>query len=122
MIKRAQHNLTVYRGDTPTYVFTLSDVREDGSEVAIDLTGYVIKGQIRYSPDGDVWAELPITIKDASKGIFEIKFSRQFSESLLPPGGVGPDNAPYDIQLSHGETTFTFLTGSFSMVRDITRA
>ncbi|WP_068871991.1 hypothetical protein [Edwardsiella tarda] len=122
MIKRAQHNITVYRGDTPTFRYTLTDQREDGSEVAVDLTNYTITGQVRYSPDGDVWFQLPITKTDAAKGIFEIKFTKQLSETLLPAGGVGPDNAPYDLQIENNGAVFTFMVGNFTITRDITRA
>lgn len=122
MIKRAQYNITIYRGDTPTYKLTLVDQQEDGREVPVDLTHYNVTGQVRYSPDGDVWFNLPITKKDPVNGVVEIKFTKQLSDSLLPPGSGGADNAPYDVQIERDGAVFTFLTGKFSITRDITHA
>ena len=122
-IKRAEYDISVYRGDTPTYRFQVIDVDDDTSEETIvDITEHVITGQVRYSPDSDVWFNLPITKTEPSNGVFEIPFTKALSDSILPVGSIEPDTALYDIQMSHSDKVFTFLYGKFRISRDITRA
>ncbi|EHM6953377.1 hypothetical protein KGV31_002176 [Vibrio parahaemolyticus] len=122
-IKRAEYDISLYRGDTPTYRFQIIDVDDDTSEETIvDITESNISGQVRYSPDSDIWFNLPITKTDPTNGIFEIPFTKQLSETILPVGSFEPDTAMYDIQLERDSSVLTFMYGKFRITRDITRA
>lgn len=121
-IQRANADLTVYRGDTEIYGLQVIDVDENtGVETPIDITEATIKGQVRYSSDSDIWFELPITKLDPTNGICEIRFTADFSASLLPVGSIEPDTAIYDVQIERAGEVFTFLYGKFTITRDITR-
>ncbi|MGL4843969.1 MAG: hypothetical protein ACRC2Y_05035 [Aeromonas veronii] len=123
MTQRAQHDISIYRGDTPTYRYQVIDVDEEGKETIVDLTSYNLTGQVRYSPDSsEVWFRFPITKTDPKNGIFEWSLTKQASEDLLPVGSYEPDTAVYDIQLELNGVVLTFLHGSFAVTRDITRA
>ncbi len=122
-IERGESPISIYRGDTATYRYQLTDINEEtGDETPIDITNATIKGQVRYSPDSsDVWFELPITKHDAKNGWFKWSITKQQSEDLLPVGSFEPDTAMYDIQIELNGAVFTFLYGSFVVTRDITR-
>ena len=121
-IQRANEDLTVYRGDTEIYGLQILDVNEEtGEETPIDITQATIKGQVRYSPDSDIWFELPISKLEPLKGICEIRFTSEFSSSLLPVGSIEPNTAIYDVQIERAGEVFTFLYGKFLITRDITR-
>lgn len=122
-IERGESPITIYRGDTATYRYQLTDVNDEtGEEVPIDITNAVISGQVRYSPDSsDVWFELPIEKHDPKLGHFKWTITEQASQDLLPVGSFEPDTATYDIQIKLNNAVFTFLYGSFVVTRDITR-
>ncbi|MFL1802314.1 hypothetical protein ACJW8F_13115 [Plesiomonas shigelloides] len=124
MIQRAKYDIKIYRGDTPKFRYKLTNIDdESGEESVIDITDYQIKGQVRYSSESpDVWFEFPIQKTDPKNGIFEWKLTKEASENLLPVGSFEPDTAVYDIQISIGDSVFTFMYGSFSVTRDISRA
>ncbi|MGL4843859.1 MAG: hypothetical protein ACRC2Y_04470 [Aeromonas veronii] len=123
MIQRAQYDISIYRGDTPKYRYQLTDVNDEtGEESIIDITNHTISGQVRYSADSsEVWFTFPITKTDPKKGIFEWALTKKASEELLPAGSYEPDTAVYDMQIEINGSVFTFLYGSFSVTRDITR-
>ncbi|MCG6410397.1 phage baseplate upper protein [Vibrio fluvialis] len=121
-IDRAQHDIQIYRGDTPKYRYKLTDIDENGVEKPIDITGYQIDAHVRYSPDShEIWFTLPIVKTDPLNGVFEWQITKEASQQLLEPGAITPDTAVYDIQITLGDNVYTFLFGSFSVIRDITR-
>lgn len=122
-IERGESPISIYRGDTATYRYKLTDVDDNtGEETDIDITEATIKGQVRYSADStDIWYEFPIEKHDPKNGGFKWTITKQDSENLLPVGSFEPDTAIYDIQIALNGAVFTFLYGSFAVTRDITR-
>ncbi|ELA9841212.1 hypothetical protein V4F87_003254 [Vibrio parahaemolyticus] len=123
-IKRAQYDISIYRGDTPTFRYQMIDVNDEtGEETVVDITNHEISAQVRYSPDSsEVWFEFPIRKTDPTNGIFEWKLTKEASEGLLQVGSFEPDTAVYDMQISINGSVFTFMYGNFKVTRDITRA
>ncbi|MGF1787085.1 hypothetical protein L4D00_14920 [Photobacterium swingsii] len=122
-IERGESPISIYRGDTATYRYQLTDENEEtGEETVIDITDATIRGQVRYSPDSpEIWFELPIEKHDPKNGHFKWSITKEQSENLLPVGSFEPDTALYDIQIELNGAVFTFLYGSFVVTRDITR-
>ena len=123
MSQSAKYDISVYRGDTPTWKMKLTHVSDSGVRVPVDLSkGQTINGQVRYNTEStDVLYKLPITIIDAPKGLFSFTIDKNVSENLLPAGSSLSDTAVYDIQLSMGKSVLTFLAGGFTITRDVTR-
>ncbi|MFM1687952.1 hypothetical protein ACJ7VZ_05430 [Aeromonas salmonicida] len=123
MIKHARYDFIIYRGDTQKWTMQLKDVNDaTGVETEVDITNFTITGQCRYSADSsDILFTLPIVKTDPKKGIIEIIVTKQQSEMLLPVGSTQSSESVYDIQLNIGTSVWTFLSGSMSVVRDITR-
>ena len=122
-IERAKADISIYRGDTPKYNYQLINIDDEtGEEVNVDITNATISGQVRYDTDSpEVWFTLPITKTSPELGIFQWKLTKQQSEELLPVGSIEPNSAIYDIQIELNGAVFTFLYGSFTITRDITR-
>lgn len=130
-IKRGVYDMEIFRGDTPIFKFTVIDVEEKIDEetgepvyirTPVDITEHTITGQVRYSPDlPTVWFEFPIEKIAPKDGLFQIRVTKEISEALLPITSTEPDKAVYDMQIELDGNVFTFLTGNFSITRDVTR-
>lgn len=122
-IQRAVHDISIYRGDTPKYIYQLLEVDSTtGEEVPVNISAHTITGQVRRNADSDeVWFTFPIVKEDVANGKFSWKVTKELSEALLPIGSSLPDTAFYDIQMEVSGDVFTFLTGAFKVSRDITR-
>ncbi|KFA97562.1 hypothetical protein [Vibrio sp. ER1A] len=123
-IQRAQYDVSIYRGDTPTFKYQLIDVDDQtGEETPVDITDHTITAQVRYSPDStEVWFTFPIVKVDAANGVFKWSMTKELSEEILPVGSFEPDTAVYDMQIERDGSVFTFMYGAFKVTRDITRA
>ena len=128
-ITPADISITIRRGDTEKRTFRIMTGEEDVTgEIPFDLTGYTLKGQARVSPDaplgGPLW-ELPITVIDAPDGRFQIYWTATQTASMDLPDQDEPTSGFYDIQISKdGEedaTTSTFMSGSFTIIKDYAR-
>lgn len=123
-IQRAQHDIEIYRGDTPKFTYQLAHVNNDtGEELPVDISLLDITAQVRRNMDDTaIWYSFPIKKVDTANGIFSWQITKEDSENLLPPNSTGTNTAVYDIQLSvDGSDVYTFMHGQFSVVRDITR-
>lgn len=126
-ITRGSSPISFYRGDNPTYQYTIYDVNDDtGERTPVDLTGLEIKGQIRSSAGSSPkLLELPIIVQKDKSGRFSWQLSEDQAKAIDFTSGV------YDIQLrvpgnpsqtgSSGSKVLTFLTGSVTVIEDITR-
>lgn len=120
-IKRGVQNLVHYAGDAYTIQFTILDINEDTDVITpIDITNLDLLMQIRVSSSGTLIYQPEFTKTDPVNGIFIWKITPEVSEQLNK-------NGVYDIQLStqavdpQDVQTITFLTGSFSVVSDVSR-
>ena len=108
-------NLSAKRGDT----FAEVPFQINVNTVPLDLTGAVIRMQLRTDYGGDVYLELTsvgsngITITNASNGEFKI------NETIIE---LEAFSYKYDIQitLSNGEVK-TWIEGIFNVSNDVTR-
>lgn len=128
-IQRATAPISIYRGDSYTVQYALTDIDEQtGASTPVDISNFNITGQVRFTPDADtIWFTFPIVKTDPVNGIFEWVLTETDSKALLPPGATTPSTAVYDIQLRipdadpNNVRVLTFLQGSFSVITDVTR-
>lgn len=122
-IQRASHDIEIYRGDTPKFTYQLIHVNnETGEEIPVDITHHNITAQVRRNADVmEIWYTLPIVKTDPINGVFVWAISKEDSENLLLPISTASNTAVYDIQVEVDGKVFTFMTGTFSVTRDITR-
>ncbi|HDI3263888.1 TPA: hypothetical protein PMC50_002509 [Vibrio cholerae] len=120
---KANHDIHIYRGDTPSFYYQLLDVNDEtGEETPIDITRHTFKAQVRYNvEDPDIWFELPIVKHNPKQGQFKWSVTKEVSEQLLPFGSGLPNTAVYDIQAELEGAVFTFAYGKFNVSRDITQ-
>jgi len=104
-----KHALAIYRGDTFTRKFTLW--ADAAKTVEVDLTGAVVKAEIRDKPGGAVLGELTCVITLPNI----IDASLTAAESALLASGV------WDLQVTFLDgTVSTYLTGAVTVTPDIT--
>lgn len=128
-IQRAEAPISIYRGDSYTIQYKLTDINEQtGASTPVDISNFDITGQVRFTPDSDnIWFTMPIVKTDPINGLFEWTLTEAESKSLLPPGATTPNSAVYDIQLRIPDAdpdkvrVLTFLRGTFSVTTDVTR-
>ncbi|WP_028022245.1 immunoglobulin domain-containing family protein [Enterovibrio calviensis] len=123
MIQRANHDIEIYRGDTPKFTYQLVQMNVDtGEEEPVSLAAYTITAQVRRGADSaEVWYQLPIEKTDSTNGVFSWQLTKADSENLLLPASPLSDSAVYDIQLETNGAVFTFIAGTFKVLRDTTR-
>ena len=122
----AKVNYEVRRGDTTSFDHRLTIGADLQSSAPIDLTGWELKGQVKYDIDEPAtWVDLPIVIYDAADGRFRIYFNATESSTLIAIGSPDSTIGAYDIQLreigNEDATTQTIMSGTFSVIQDVTR-
>ena len=125
MIQAAVYPITVRRGDTGTWKFTLDNLDQNGlPSGAIDITNWNFTGKVKKDQNV-IWFTFPITKTDAVNGKWEFYIDKATSESLLPVGSPPPDSASYEVQVdidNGGQIEVaTILTGTFTVIRDLVR-
>lgn len=122
-IQRALYDISVYRGDTPTFKYQILDINDEtGEETPVDITRHTIKAQVRYSTESpEVWFELPIVKSDPTNGVFKWTVTKEISEDLVPVGSGVVNQAIYDMQIELEGSVFTFAYGKFTVNHDITK-
>lgn len=103
------HDLTLYRGDTWSQVFTFT---QGGSPLALPTTGW--QAQVR-APDasGAVVGSFTVDSSDAATGVIVLSATAA-TVAILREGR-------YDLQLTEGAVVRTFLRGAVKILRDVTR-
>lgn len=102
-----RHDITVYQGDTFRFNMVFN-----GTEDAIDITGWTGKCQVRGT-DGAVVTEANITLTDPEAGTLEV----DFGDTGQVPGG----EYKYDIEMTDtGGGKRTYIGGKFIVLEDIT--
>lgn len=99
-------NLTLYRGDTHSFVLEVSD--ETGTP--LDLTGS--KVAVLVAPKGDNPAFAPDVSVLGSQIILSFAPSHTRNSTWR--------SADYDVQITQGDTVTTILRGRIEMTKDIT--
>lgn len=125
MIQAANYPITVRRGDTGTWKFTLTNLDQNGLPTTpIDITNWTFTGKVKKDQTV-IWFTFPIIKTDAVGGKFEFYIDKSTSESLLPVGSLPPDSASYEVQVSMDNggqiEVATILLGTFTVVRDLVR-
>jgi hypothetical protein len=115
LVAASTHNFKVYRGDN----WTVDLVVVDNVNAPIDLSGADIKMQIKNKPD-DATAVKELNLTNGiSVGGDDNNVITIDSEGDLD---VRPNDYVYDLQVTYsGGRVVTYLRGSFSVVKDITR-
>ena len=106
-------NLEHYRGDT--FDAVEFEVKIDG--IAVDLTDYAIKMQLRENYNKDIALELSLdnnklALIDAINGKFNI-----VEQIIDIDGGI----YLYDIEFNNNGVIDTFVKGNFEIIEDVTR-
>lgn len=117
-----QQNLRMRRGDTPTFLLTVTD----RAGAAFDITNYTIWLTAKNSPD------------DPDPGVFQLTTTLGDIVITNGPGGLAEITPPatatsafttdrtlfYDVQIRNAALTRTYTVcgGSLQVVRDVTRA
>lgn len=118
----SQQNLRMKRGDTPTFLLTVTD----RSGAPFVITGFGIWFTAKDSPD------------DADPGVFQLTSTAGDIVITNGPGGLAEITPPatatsgfttdrtlfYDVQIRNVALTrtYTVCSGSLQVVRDVTRA
>lgn len=106
------YNITAYRNDTFVISFTLLDQ----SSQPIDLSGAVVKMQVRDKPDGEVLWELTegdgITVGGTGNNVISIS-------KVCDINGCG--SYYYDLQATDSGVVSTYVKGAFHVIKDITK-
>jgi hypothetical protein len=105
------YDLTVYRGDTYTWDFRLwNDV---GKTQPTDLTGIMVKAEIRDRPAGSLI--VPLTLTVILPNTIHASLDAPHSSQLPVPTGV------WDLQLTYPDTSvLTVLGGNVAVTADVT--
>lgn len=112
MASPAKQNLTVTRGDTLTLVVVMTT---DGA-TPINITGRTYAAQMRTSPDAaSASATFTCTLSDAANGEVTCTVSAATTAALSPGQFV------WDLQETASGTVATVLTGTVTVVADVTR-
>lgn len=108
----ADQDLTITRGDTETLVLTITS---DGS-TPIDVTGRTYTAQIRSTPDSStVKASFSCAVTSGASGQVTCTLSAA-SSALLSAG-----NYFWDLQENAGGIISTLLSGTVTVLADVTR-
>ena len=106
------NEISIYRGDTPTFTVTVLD---NGS--AMDLTGYTMTMTVKENEeDSDLEAKFQktATISTPASGIGLITLTYEDSDLI-------PNIYSYDVQLNNGTSNiFTCIKSTFTVKQDIT--
>jgi hypothetical protein len=124
-MRPAVHNIEIYRGDTfeiffrvRTKVFNEIDQEWEPGPYKV-LTGWTGLAQIRASADAvSIDATLTVTLSNqtTTPGGVLCRLTPTETAALSITAGV------WDVQLTDGTDTFTYITGSVAVVKDVARA
>jgi hypothetical protein len=107
------NNITLYRGDDFSYPVTIQV-----GGVALNLTGATILSQIKVTTE-DATPAVSFTVGSivAASGQFTLSLTGTQTAALtaLLSGGV------YDVQITLGGVNTTYLAGSVTLTKDVTR-
>ena len=114
------YHISIRQGATFTLPLTWKAKADDDSEaVIVDLTGYSARMMVRKTAGSDVVLELTTTNSGialgGTSGTITLTISATDSAALPSMDGV------YDIELLSGDRVIPILTGTFNVVREITR-
>jgi hypothetical protein len=114
MPRPADHDLVYYQGDDEHYRFKIRR-RSDGTPV--DLSTAVVTCQIRtgYADSKPVIASPACTVLDGPEGLFSVDLPAAMTTQLAGK------SYRYDIQVSSDGRTRTYIRGSLSGDKEITR-
>lgn len=105
------YSLTIYRGDTYSWRFVLW--QDDAHTVAVDLTGWTARAQVRCAPGGPVMADLDVAIE----------LPQTVTLHLDAATSAGLANGRWDLQLDDGGGNVrTVLAGRVDVGPDVTVA
>lgn len=116
-----RRDLDVYRGDTLSIPFRISD--ESGP---LDLTGYTIRAQVRKTRlSSTAEAEFLVVVTDAADGRFSLVMAASVV-ATIPCGETPASSASrhyWDVQLTDADdVTTTTHAGAFVLSADVTRS
>lgn len=113
----AQQNISIYKGDSFSFSFTLFQRDENGDPTTdpVDLTDAEAKAQIRSTEDsGAVMAEFDVEHDDEG-GTVTLSLGPVATTALV-------SNGVWDVQLTYPDGTVkTYLHGNMSLVKEVTR-
>lgn len=115
-----KYTIYIEQGST----FSLKINLKDSDSVAIDLTGYTGRGQIRKkSTDTTYLAQFDVSITDATNGEVTITLSAESSSEIVTTGASYLDTlkAYYDIEISKDEKVIRILNGICYISPEITK-
>lgn len=112
MAQPGTQNLTFVRGDTETVQVTMTS---DGT-TPVNISGRTYASQLRTSPDiTAIAATATCTITDAANGVMQVVYTAT-STAALDPGYYY-----WDLQETNGTTVTTVLSGTVTVLADVTR-
>lgn len=107
----ADKELEIYRGDDYVHVLTFTD--DEYPPGALDVSDYTFRAQIRDRPEkGVLLVEFDIDDSQAELGVIVLS---------LPAASTRIDPGYWDLQVSDGTSTSTWLKGAVKMDGDVTQ-
>lgn len=104
--------LDVYAGDTFTQTFTLTS---DSSPIDLDAAGWSDwSAQFRKTASSSTAVDFAVDVSQADVGKITISLTPAQTAALK-------DNGVFDLQATQGSVVRTWIQGSISWLRDITR-
>jgi hypothetical protein len=108
----AQKNISIYKGDSYTIVFTLKD---PDTEEPVDLTGVEVAAEIRATEDAGSALATFTCGHDDDGGTVTLELSPAETTALTV-------NGVWDVQLTFTDGWVqTYLKGSVTLVKEVTR-
>jgi hypothetical protein len=108
----ATRDITVYQGDTYAHELRI----KNSSNVAINITSRVYTGQIRKKRNSDtVAATFDASITNAANGVVVLSLTSANTANVTAGTYV------YDFQETNGATVTTLITGSVTVVGQVSR-
>lgn len=112
MAKPGTQNLTFVRGDTETVQVTMTS---DGS-TPVNITGRTYASQLRSNPEiAAIAATASCSVTDGANGVMQAVYTAT-STAALDPGYYY-----WDLQETNGTTVTTVLSGTVTVLADVTR-
>ena len=104
------YNISIVRGTN----FDVSMTLKNAQNVAINVTNYTFKAQIRRKESTGVSAEFTITKTNASAGIIKLALTKTQTQSL-PKGKL-----KYDLVANDGTEVKQYITGTITVSDTVT--
>lgn len=105
-----KYDLTIYRGDSYQYRFTLWEDTEN--TLPADLTGASAKAELRVSSGGPVFGEMELTV--VLPNIIDGYLSAETTAAIEYMSGV------WDLQVTAATNVRTVLAGKVKLIADVT--